>query len=264
MFREKVISRKSHGFTLKELLVVVAIIAILAAMLLPALSQAREKARQAVCINNMKQQGIIVLMYAQDWRNRTPSSQTDAGTGYDLPYGAWTRSTIDILFDRRASGKFDYYTGYMTRNKGSASLWFCPSLPKYVSGSAYVMSGGSEVNVLNEMAVGSYSNQWCNGYIIRNIFASGTWPSWSTAGNYSFDVSKNADRAYIMDTYIVGHVKPGYTPHRGAWNVLFLDGSVRQAVTTKIHINNSPVAGNMWANYGLWFNWAESSANNKL
>jgi prepilin-type N-terminal cleavage/methylation domain-containing protein/prepilin-type processing-associated H-X9-DG protein len=64
-------SRK-RGFTLIELLVVIAIIAILAAILFPVFAQAREKARQASCLSNIKQQGLAVHMYAQDYDETLP------------------------------------------------------------------------------------------------------------------------------------------------------------------------------------------------
>ena len=213
--------KRKHGFTLTELLIVIAIIAILAAILFPVFAQAREKARQTSCLSNQKQIGLAVMQYIQDYDESFPLEESP---DYSMD---WTQLVQPYI---KNGG-----TGY-SANKG---VFACPSyaVPEQ-NGHYAVLTNVMIPPTLVQQSVSPLTlaevTTPADNIMIFEVGANGTAANWSyrysPSDAWFWDAARvktygDCDSKFGTDWGTCNQY-PRYR-HSGASNFLFIDGHAK-------------------------------------
>jgi len=132
----KINIKMAQGFTLLELLVVVGVISILAALLLPPLGRAKAKAQQAVCINNLRQIGLAVRTYAEDSSDAFPPATNNPPASFNA-YTMLMKSYVGLTGTKPERAKlfacpadtfyWDYENGWISQSLNQQARYYYSS-----------------------------------------------------------------------------------------------------------------------------------------
>lgn len=226
---------RTAAFTLIELLSVIAIIGILAAILIPTVNSVKASAQQAVCLSNLRQIAMGSLLYAQNNKNRLPGAP-----GVTVQRGVWDPATTTSI-DYQDKAKTDvsthlstYITVYLETYKNKESIWSCRANEgalalKTTNQLSYLLNqnktnGMNPVNPFGNSGVkpyrpamlteivsaGSSKEEYTRVTSLGSIWMITDADSTNYGGNSSFPTKTAAD-AIAM-------------PHKGGRNYAFFDG----------------------------------------